>query len=44
LRGLRRPLEPWKVRAGRCHQRPQPVAHASAATVLLWLPSLMTLA
>jgi hypothetical protein len=40
---LRRPLEQWKVRAGRCHQRPQPVGHASAAAALLWLPSLMTL-
>jgi hypothetical protein len=43
LRGLRRPLEQWKVRAGRCHQRPQPVGHANEAAVLLWLPSLMRL-
>ena len=43
-RGLRRPLEQWKVRVWRRPQRLKPAGMASPAQAQSWLPTLMTLA
>jgi membrane protein insertase Oxa1/YidC/SpoIIIJ len=40
---LRRPFEPWKVRAWQRHQRLRPTGEASPAWMLLWTMSLMVL-
>jgi hypothetical protein len=41
--GLRRPFEPWKVRAWQRHRLLRPTGRVSLARVRLWLLILMTL-